>query len=161
MMLVTAWILLDEISYYTMNRILGILASSVLIIIGIKIITAKTSVVAQIKKKKRPSEPQAQVLADNALLQSVGSGPVLNPEESDTNSLNASRLTFESQHSNVFLSESDMSGETIEDKREKQRETAIAQIVRVMLGRDAAEPVMENLRSAKNSNSKKFNLADS
>ena len=57
-MLVTAWILLDEISYYSMNRILGILASSVLIIIGIKIITAKTSVVAQIKKKKRPSEPQ-------------------------------------------------------------------------------------------------------
>ena len=46
MMLVTAWILLDEISYYSMNRILGILASSVLIIIGIKIITAKTSVVA-------------------------------------------------------------------------------------------------------------------
>ena len=159
MMLVTAWILLDEISYYSMNRILGIVASSVLIIIGIKIITSKTVVVAQKKKKKRHSE---QPILDDPLLQSNGpANSIIDPEESDTDTLNASRLTFESRHSNVFMSESDMSGETLDDKREKQRETAIAEIVKVMLGRENVEPVIENIKSAKNSSAKKFNLEDS
>ena len=59
------------------------------------------------------------------------------------------------------MSESDMSGETLDDKREKQRETAIAEIVKVILGRENVEPVIENLKSAKNSSAKKFNLEDS
>ena len=51
MMLVCGWILLDEIQFYTKSEIIGILFSSLLVIIGIKIITMKTTVIATLKKR--------------------------------------------------------------------------------------------------------------
>ena len=62
MMLICGWVLLDEIEYYELSDMLGIIGSSVLIIIGIKVITMKTSVVTQIKKRRTSIASDSVVL---------------------------------------------------------------------------------------------------
>lgn len=53
MMLLCGWMLLDEIQYYTWSNIAGLLASSLLVIIGIKVITMKTNALETLKKNNR------------------------------------------------------------------------------------------------------------
>ena len=63
MMMTCGWILLDEIKYYDMGNILGIVGSVLLIIAGIKIITMKTSVIAQAKRaRKRTSDELSEAI---------------------------------------------------------------------------------------------------
>ena len=50
MMLVCGWILLDEIKNYEWNEIAGLICSSMLTIVGIKVITMKTSVSVTLRK---------------------------------------------------------------------------------------------------------------
>jgi len=52
MMLISGWTLLDEIEYYEFGNLMGILGASVLIVVGIKFVTMKTSVVTTLKKRK-------------------------------------------------------------------------------------------------------------
>ena len=49
-MLVSGWVLLDEIQYYEWIEIAGLIGSSCLVISGIKVITMKTSVSATLKE---------------------------------------------------------------------------------------------------------------
>ena len=51
MMLLCGWMLLNEIQYYEYIEIAGLIGSSLLVIIGIKIVTMKTSIVQTLKKK--------------------------------------------------------------------------------------------------------------
>ena len=62
MMLICGWVLLDEIEYYTFGNMLGIIGSSIMIIAGIKIITMKTSVVTQVKKRRTSVASNSVVL---------------------------------------------------------------------------------------------------
>ena len=80
-MLICGWTLLDEIQYYDLNNIFGILGSSILIILGIKVITMKTSVVTQVKKRR--TSVSSSVVLDLDHMQRIDSTPDLNnePEE--------------------------------------------------------------------------------
>ena len=64
MMLICGWVLLDEIANYTIGNMLGIIGSSTIIIAGIKVITMKTSVVTQVKKRRTSSITSNSVVLD-------------------------------------------------------------------------------------------------
>jgi len=62
---------------------------------------------------------------------------------------NGSNISFD-KDSYRNLSVSDMSGVTADDKKERMREAHIAQIVKVMLGRDTATAVLHARRTSFN-----------
>ena len=143
MMLVSGWTLLDEIEYYEFGNLMGILGASVLIVAGIKFVTMKTSVVTTLKKRKNSIQNELNLdtihLAQEPDLQgSPGGG-----------NENESNISFD-KDSYRNLSVSDMSGATADDKKERMREAHLAQIVKVMLGREKANPVLKARRNSIN-----------
>lgn len=52
MMLATGWVVLNEVRHYSSLQVMGVLGSSAIVCIGIRVNTLKTNVVAIIKKKE-------------------------------------------------------------------------------------------------------------
>ena len=73
MMLLCGWMLLNEIQFYEWIEITGLLGSSLLVIIGIKVITMKTNIVQTLKKKNQPANNLIQLdnIQSDAKIQDV------------------------------------------------------------------------------------------
>ena len=116
MMLLCGWLLLDEIEYYSINNVFGIIGSSILIMIGIKIITAKTSVVTTLKRRNSLIPDESDPRNSNPWVNNS-----FDADASDT----VSNVSMDVD-SYISKDEDNWSGETTEDKKERMREAMTA-----------------------------------
>lgn len=92
-MLIHGWFLLDESQLYSSMQMLGIICSGLIVIIGIKIITMKTTVIASLKKGGQIDDNFSEAATDIEL---DSNSDTLKKEE-DT-----PRAKYEQRIANVF-----------------------------------------------------------